>query len=71
MVAVEVISPILDIKKEQNEMLGYHRESAPNPEREQAIKQRTEKERERLRELVRIRINEIAMGTDDTDGGRQ
>jgi len=52
-VAVKEDSPsaMVSAIREQNEMLGYHREHAPNPEREQ--QQRSIMERE-LKELARL-----------------
>jgi hypothetical protein len=48
--------------REQNEMLGYHRETAPNPEKEEARTQRTKEELEALRRLARQRTAELAEG---------
>ena len=46
--------------KEQNEMLGYHREQAPNLEREQARKEFLESERREVEELARLRTAQLS-----------
>jgi len=48
--------------REQNEMLGYHREAAPNPEKELARIKRNELELAELRRISRIRTDELARG---------
>lgn len=46
--------------REQNEMLGYHRESAPNMEKEQAKQQRIAEEKEALQRMSRQRTDELS-----------
>lgn len=46
--------------REQNEMLGYHREQAPNLEREQARKDIVEQERRELERLADKRDQELS-----------
>jgi len=46
---------------EQNEMLGYHREAAPNLEAEAAWKQRLDEETQALREQAKERIRIISI----------
>ena len=54
-------SAMVSAIREQNEMLGYHRESAPNPEAEAARKQRLDEETQALREQARRRTNIISI----------
>ena len=54
-------SAIVSAIREMNEMLGYHRENAPNPEREAARKRRFEAELGEIRRLVRIRTAELSV----------
>jgi len=53
-------SAMVSAIREQNEMLGYHRENAPNPEKELLRQKRNEQESEQLRRLVRQRTNELS-----------
>lgn len=46
--------------REQNEMLGFHRDKAPNPEAAQARQQRFKGEMAAIRRLVRTRTAELA-----------
>ena len=55
-------SAMVSAIREQNEMLGYHREAAPNPEAEAARKQRLDAETQAMRELARARIAVVAGG---------
>ena len=55
-------SAMVSAIREQNEMLGYHREAAPNLEKEQALKDRTEQERIALERLARQRTGELSKG---------
>ena len=54
-------SAMVSAIREQNDMLGYHREAAPNPEAEQARKQRLDEETQALREQARDRIHVISI----------
>ena len=47
--------------REMNDMLGYHREAAPNPEAEAARKQRLDEETQALREQAKERIRIISI----------
>ena len=47
--------------REQNEMLGYHRETAPNTEREEAKRARTEAEQTELERLAAKRTSELTL----------
>ena len=54
--------------REQNEMLGYHRESAPNQEREQARRDIIAKEKnalDRIQQLAQDRTSELSKGDGD------
>ena len=53
-------SAMVSAVREANEMLGFHRDSAPNPERELAIKQREEAEQAKLQAIARRRTISIA-----------
>jgi len=53
-------SAMVSAIREMNEMLGYHRDNAPNPEKEALRKRRTDTETARLRRLVRHRTGELA-----------
>jgi hypothetical protein len=46
--------------REQNEMLGYHRDLAPNKEREAAKKDRSSKEQKEIDKLVNGRLKELS-----------
>lgn len=46
--------------REQNEMLGYHREAAPNLEKEQQRKELIESEREELQRVAAVRTEELS-----------
>ena len=48
--------------REQNEMLGYHRENAPKPEKELARRNCEKKEIEELERIARQRTNELSRG---------
>ena len=48
--------------REQNEMLGYHRENAPNPEKEEAKIKRSKEEIEALKRIARQRTAELGSG---------
>ena len=48
------------VVREMNEMLGYHREAAPNPEREQARKALLHNELRELERLCRQRTAELS-----------
>jgi len=48
--------------REMNEMLGYHRENAPNPEKQAEREKRSKQEAEALRRIARIRTEELARG---------
>ena len=55
-------SAMVAATREQNEMLGYHRETAPNPEKELLRQARlTAEERELAREVARIRTRQEAL----------
>jgi len=54
-------SAMVSAIREQNDMLGYHREAAPNPEAEAARKQRLDEETQALREQARKRTNIISI----------
>ena len=54
-------SAMVSAIREQNDMLGYHREAAPNPEAEAARKQRLDEETQALREQARDRIHVISI----------
>lgn len=51
--------------KEQNEMLGFHRETAPNPEREQRRKKLEEEERKALHDLADARNKQLSRPSKD------
>ena len=51
--------------REQNEMLGYHRETAPNLEREQNRKRIMSSELVEVQELCRIRTKALSTGESD------
>jgi len=53
-------SAMVSAVREANEMLGFHRDSAPNPERELAIRQRAEAEQVELQAIARRRTISIA-----------
>ena len=55
-------SAMVSAIREQNEMMGYHRESAPNLEAEAARKQRLDEETQAMRELARARTVLLAGG---------
>ena len=55
-------SAMVSAIREQNEMLGYHRQSAPNPEAEAARKQRLDEETQAMREQAKLRVISIAAG---------
>ncbi len=61
-IAIEQKNPsaMVSAIREQNEMLGYHRESAPNPEREKARRKLSETEIIEIQRIVRIRTAELA-----------
>jgi len=48
--------------REQNEMLGYHRKNAPNPEKEEAKIQRAKEKVEAFERIAQIRTTELAEG---------
>ena len=54
-------SAMVSAIREQNDMLGYHREAAPNPEAEAARKQRLDEETQALREQAKERIRIISI----------
>ena len=54
-------SAMVSAIREQNDMLGYHREAAPNPEAEAAWKQRLDEETQALREQAKERIRIISI----------
>ena len=56
------VSAGASVIREQNEMLGYHRENAPNMEREQARKELEKDEAEALDRLAQERTEEISQG---------
>ena len=53
-------SAMVSAIREQNEMLGYHRESAPNPEAEAARKHRLDEETQAMREAAKARTIDIS-----------
>ena len=54
-------SAMVSAIREQNEMMGYHRESAPNLEAEAARKQRLDEETQAIREQARQRTETISI----------
>ena len=52
---------VLAVRK-QNEMLGYHRENAPNPEKELAKHKLLQFEMEALQRIARQRTAELSQG---------
>ena len=66
-------SAMISAIREQNEMLGYHRESAPNQEREQARRDIIAKEKnalDRIQQLAQDRTSELSKGDSDiSDSG--
>jgi len=53
-------SAMVSATREQNDMLGYHRETAPNPEKEAAKRAKSEQEGKLFDEFVRQRTEEAS-----------
>ena len=58
-------SAMVSAIREQNEMLGFHRDNAPNPEAEAKRKARLDDETAILRAFARRRTGDLAMGGDN------
>lgn len=54
------VSAGASVIREQNEMLGFHREQAPNLEKEQVKKELVEQERKELERLAEARMGELS-----------
>ena len=67
-IAVVIPSAVVSAIREQNDMLGYHRESAPNMEKEQQRKDILETELHELERLCRERTAELS-SSDTRDNG--
>lgn len=57
------VSAASGVIREQNEMLGFHRESAPNVEKEQAKRDLIDSERIELERLAEARTTELSKPT--------
>lgn len=55
-------SASISATREQNEMLGYHRDLAPNLEKEQAKRELLESEERELERLTKLRVAELSTG---------
>ena len=55
-------SAMVQAAKEQNEMLGFHRELAPNEEKEAKRDKLTKQEQEAIDRIINTRLNELSSG---------